>query len=374
MAGDVHRRRRDRPASRIRSIYGGLDRKRFIIETNGAGVALRRRRPRRLARRAGARAARGSRTGQRRRGARTPPARRRRQRLYRNRRDGTFEDVTDARRAAPHGLGVERLRRRLRQRRLDRSLRDRTSARTCSTATGATAGSRTSRARRACARPATRWGSGCTFIDIDRDGRLDLFVANYLRSISRRRRSQARAPTASGRASPVNCGPKGLPTDTNLLYRNNGDGTFADVSERPASPRHRPLLDDARSPPTSTATAGPTSTSPSDSTAAILYRNNRDGTFTDVAVESGAAYSEHGSAAGRHGRWRVGDYNARRPARSRSRRTSPTTSRRSIATSARVCSRTSRVAAGLAVQNRYVEWGAGIARLRQRRLAGRSST
>ena len=49
-------------------------------------------------------------------------------------------------------------------------------------------------------------------------------------------------------------------------------------------------------------TAGPTSTSPSDSTAAILYRNNRDGTFTDVALESGTAYNEHGNSTGRDGR------------------------------------------------------------------------
>ena len=108
---------------------------------------------------------------------------------------------------------------------------------------------------------------------------------------------------------PVNCGPKGLPTDTNLLYHNRGDGTFADVSERI---RHRggdrALLDDRASRPTSTRTAGPTSTSRRDSTAAILYRNNRDGTFTDVAVESGAAYSENGNPQAGMG-VAVGDYN-----------------------------------------------------------------
>ncbi len=64
----------------------------------------------------------------------------------------------------------------------------------------------------------------------------------------------------------------------------------------------------------------------------------------------------------------------RRPARPRSRRTSPTTSRRSIATSARACSRTRPSPPASHVQNRYVQWGAGPARLRQRRLAETCST
>ncbi len=92
---------------------------------------------------------------------------------------------------------------------------------------------------------ATRWGAGCTFIDIDRDGRLDLFVANYLAF------DLASAPEPGAGANcqwsglAVNCGPKGLPADTNLLYRNQGDGTFADVSDALRHrPRHRPLLDD----------------------------------------------------------------------------------------------------------------------------------
>ena len=51
-------------------------------------------------------------------------------------------------------------------------------------------------------------------------------------SISRRRRSPGTGANCMWKGVPVNCGPKGLPTDTNLLYRNRGDGTFADVSER----------------------------------------------------------------------------------------------------------------------------------------------
>ena len=97
-----------------------------------------------------------------------------------------------------------------------------------------------------------RWGSGCSFVDYDRDGRLDLFVSNYLSF------DVARAPEPGGGANcvwkgiPVNCGPKGLPTDVNLLYRNRGDGTFEDVSS--ASGISRVTGRDSMTPPPRTST------------------------------------------------------------------------------------------------------------------------
>jgi hypothetical protein len=92
----------------------------------------------------------------------------------------------------------------------------------------------------------------------------------------------------------VNCGPKGLPTGRNFLYRNNGDGTFTDVSESSgiAKVDHRYAM---------TAVAAdfdddgwPDIFVACDSTPSILYRNNRDGTFTDIALEAGVAYNEDG--------------------------------------------------------------------------------
>jgi enediyne biosynthesis protein E4 len=77
-----------------------------------------------------------------------------------------------------------------------------------------------------------RWGAGCSFLDYDRDGRLDLFVCNYIKL------DPAKTPDPNGAAQcqwkgiPVMCGPRGMPGDTNALYRNNGDGTFTDVSEK----------------------------------------------------------------------------------------------------------------------------------------------
>ena len=80
----------------------------------------------------------------------------------------------------------------------------------------------------------TRWGSGCTFLDYDRDGRADLFIANYLRFDLASAPEIGKGPNCVWKGVPVNCGPRGLPTDTNLLFHNKRDGTFSDVSARSA--------------------------------------------------------------------------------------------------------------------------------------------
>jgi hypothetical protein len=154
----------------------------------------------------------------------------------------------------------------------------------------------------------TRWGSGCTFIDYDRDGDLDLFVANYLKFDLESAPEPGRGVNCSWKGIPVNCGPKGLPTDVNLFYRNNGDGTFTDVSEASGVSKVR-----QRYPMTAVVTdfnddGWPDIYVACDSTASILYRNNRDGTFTDVALETGTAYNEYGQAQAGMG-LAVGDYN-----------------------------------------------------------------
>jgi enediyne biosynthesis protein E4 len=138
------------------------------------------------------------------------------------------------------------------------------------------------------------WGSGCAFVDYDRDGRLDLMVANYVDF------DFSTAPAPGERASciwkgaPVMCGPRGLPGAKNILYRNRGDGTFADVTTKAHiddTNGHYALsvstldFDDDGWPDIYVAC---------DSTPSILYRNNHDGTFTDVAVTAGAAFNEDG--------------------------------------------------------------------------------
>jgi hypothetical protein len=76
----------------------------------------------------------------------------------------------------------------------------------------------------------SRWGSGCTFVDMNRNGHLDLFVANYTGFDFSRIPRPGSAANCSWKGVAVSCGPRGLPTGSHSLYRNNGDGTFTDVS------------------------------------------------------------------------------------------------------------------------------------------------
>lgn len=141
-----------------------------------------------------------------------------------------------------------------------------------------------------------RWGSGATFIDYDRDGDLDLFVANYLSFDVKTAPEPGKGGNCFWKGIPVNCGPKGLPFDTNLFYRNNGNGTFTDISKESGIAKVTGRY---------SMTAIVTDYNNDgwqdiyiacDSTSSTMYRNNKDGTFTDVSLESGTAYNEDGNA------------------------------------------------------------------------------
>jgi hypothetical protein len=152
------------------------------------------------------------------------------------------------------------------------------------------------------------WGNGCAFVDYDRDGHLDLMVANYVDF------DLSTAPAPGERAScvwkgvPVMCGPRGLTPAKNILYHNRGDGTFEDVSAK----SHIDQADGHYSLSVSTLDydddGWPDIFVACDSTASILYHNNRDGTFTDVAITAGAAFNEDGRAQAGMGST-VADYN-----------------------------------------------------------------
>lgn len=141
-----------------------------------------------------------------------------------------------------------------------------------------------------------RWGSGATFIDYDRDGKLDLFVANYLSFDVKTAPEPGKGGNCFWKGIPVNCGPKGLPFDTNLLYQNNGDGTFSDVSDKSGISKvggrysMTSIVTDFNNDGWQDIYVA------CDSTSSTMYRNNKDGTFTDVSLESGTAYNEDGNA------------------------------------------------------------------------------
>ncbi|MBI3667774.1 MAG: CRTAC1 family protein [Acidobacteria bacterium] len=153
-----------------------------------------------------------------------------------------------------------------------------------------------------------RWGSGCTFVDYNRDGHLDLFVASYLEFDFRSAPQPGENTNCKWKGVPVNCGPRGLPTALPVLYRNNGDGTFTDVTVSSGVAK-------AKGGYGMTAVAAdfdndgwPDIYLACDSTASFLLRNNRDGTFTDIGLESGVALNEDGMEQAGMGLG-IGDYN-----------------------------------------------------------------
>jgi len=138
------------------------------------------------------------------------------------------------------------------------------------------------------------WGAGCTFLDYDRDGHLDLFVCNYLQLDPAQVNSSGEAAVCQWKGLPVMCGPRGLPGDTNFLYHNNGDGTFADASEKAGILKPGPRYSITAVAYDFDNDGWPDIYVAVDSQPSILYHNNHDGTFTDIAVAAGCAYSETG--------------------------------------------------------------------------------
>jgi hypothetical protein len=140
---------------------------------------------------------------------------------------------------------------------------------------------------------AHRWNTGCAFVDYDKDGRLDLFVANYI-DFDPKTAPVPESGKCLYRGMRVACGPPGLQGGKNILFHNNGDGTFTDVSAKAGILKTAGTyglgvlvgdFDDDGWPDIYVA---------NDSTSSALYKNNHDGTFTDVAIEAGAAYSADG--------------------------------------------------------------------------------
>jgi hypothetical protein len=148
-----------------------------------------------------------------------------------------------------------------------------------------------------------RWGAGCSWLDYNRDGHLDLFVCNYVKLDP----AQLPAPTCQWKGMPVMCGPRGLASDTNILYRNNGDGTFTDVSEKSGILKPGPRYSITSVSYDFDNDGWPDIYVAVDSMPSILYHNNHDGTFTDIAVIAGCAYSENGHEQAGMG-VAVGDY------------------------------------------------------------------
>jgi enediyne biosynthesis protein E4 len=152
-----------------------------------------------------------------------------------------------------------------------------------------------------------RWSAGCSFLDYDRDGRLDLFVSNYVRFSFEHAPVPGENVNCNWKGVPVECGPRGLPTGKHSLYHNNGDGTFTDVSQKAGIA-------------SATESYGMTVVAADldedgwtdifvacDSTPSLLFMNNHDGTFREEGVLRGVALSDDGMEQAGMGVG-VGDY------------------------------------------------------------------
>jgi hypothetical protein len=153
---------------------------------------------------------------------------------------------------------------------------------------------------------AVRWGTGCAFLDVDRDGRLDLFVANYI-DLDLKTAPTPESGLCRYKGVAVACGPPGLQGGKNALYRNRGDGTFVDVSAASGiTAAHGTYalgvstLDFDNDGWTDLYVAN-------DSNPSALYRNRGDGTFEDIGVRAGCAYSQDGKPQAGMGVG-IGDY------------------------------------------------------------------
>lgn len=138
-----------------------------------------------------------------------------------------------------------------------------------------------------------RWGAGCAFLDYDRDGHLDLFVSNYIDF-------DLKTAPPPGRGAcffqglPINCGPQGLPKAKNYLYRNNGDGTFSDVTEKSGIGKAAPSYGLGVLTADFNNDGWPDIYVANDSDMSYMFWNNGNGTFREGGLEAGVATSRDG--------------------------------------------------------------------------------
>jgi enediyne biosynthesis protein E4 len=174
--------------------------------------------------------------------------------LYRNNRDGTFADITDRAQVAVGG-----------------------------------------------------WSAGCGFADYDRDGDLDLFVSRYVKIDLNNLPQFGRDKTCEYRGISVQCGPRGLPGEGDVLFRNDGNGRFTDVSEKAGVSDPRGYFGLGVAWFDYNADGWLDLYVANDSTPNFLYQNQKDGTFKEVAFPMGVAVSEDGAEQGSMG-IALGDY------------------------------------------------------------------
>jgi len=138
------------------------------------------------------------------------------------------------------------------------------------------------------------WGTSCAFVDYDRDGKLDIAVANYVHFDLANTPTPGQAADCIWKGVPVMCGPRGLPSAPNVLFHNLGNGKFEDVSKTSGIEHTAGHYCFSITTLDYDEDGWPDLYVACDSTPAILYRNNHNGSFTDVGADAGVAFNEDG--------------------------------------------------------------------------------
>ena len=206
--------------------------------------------------------------------------------------------------------------------------------------------------------PEEHWNTGAAFLDYNRDGHLDLFVSNYV-DYEYGTKLYESNPALVGQQSPVIYGIAGLKGTKNFLYRNNRNGTFTDVSEAAGISKAGPTYGFTPCVADYDNDGWPDIYVANDSTPSLLFMNNRDGTFRESGMLAGVAYDANGRTQGGMGADSV-DYDGDGFARSSSRRIFPTRCRTSITTKARAFFTDVTAPAGLGGETTSVKWGTGF--------------
>jgi hypothetical protein len=145
------------------------------------------------------------------------------------------------------------------------------------------------------------WSAGCGFGDYDHDGRLDLFVSRYVKIDLAHLPEFGRDKTCEYRGVPVQCGPRGLPGETDFLFHNDGGGRFSDVSQKAGVSDPRGYFGLGVAWFDANADGWPDLYVANDSTPNFLYINQKNGTFKEMAFPLGVAVSEDGAEQGSMG-------------------------------------------------------------------------
>jgi hypothetical protein len=169
--------------------------------------------------------------------------------LYRNQGDGTFKDVTDAAGLRSAGTG-------------------------------------------------TRWDAGCSFVDYDLDGKLDLVVTSYIDFDKTKVPAAGSGGYCRWKGIPVMCGPRGLPFARNHLFHNDGGGRFSDVSVASGIGQTKGCYGLTVVASDFDNDGYPDFYVACDSTPSLLYHNRKNGTFEEIGLLSGAALNEDGQEQG----------------------------------------------------------------------------